>query len=159
PETFIIGRTISALMGVIAVGIVGIAGRQMYGARVGFVAAALMAVVPFHVLYSHLAATDLTLCACATATLACAYAAARGEGSLPVFAAGVAAGLAFSSKYSGLAMLVPTGWAVLERTARSGPGRGLRLAVVALLGFAVAVMVACPWCALNPRFMLAGMQT
>lgn len=158
PEVFVAGRTISALMGVATVGVVGVLGARMYSRPVGLAAAALTAVLPFHVLYTHLGTTDATLTACAAFTLAAAYAMARGQGTRVAAVAGAAAALAFATKYTGLAMSVAVGWAVLERAYRDGPRRGVVLGLAALAGFAAAFALACPPCVFDTGRMLEGMR-
>jgi 4-amino-4-deoxy-L-arabinose transferase-like glycosyltransferase len=159
PEAFVAGRSVSALMGLATVGLVGLAGSRMYSRRVGLAAAALMAVTPFPVHYGHIASTDVTLGACTALAIVCAYFAARSGRPAAVMATGMAAGLAFATKYTGLSMLVLGGWVVLERSvAERSFRRAVVLALVVVVGFLGAVTLACPPCTLTSGTMLGGMQ-
>ena len=159
PEAFIAGRSVSALMGLATVGLVGFGAGRMYSRRVGLAAAALMAVTPFQVMYGHIASTDTTLGACAALTILCAHAAGRSGRISAVMATGMAAGLAFSTKYTGLSMIVLGAWVVLERwVAERSLRRALVVALAVAVGFVGSVTLACPPCVLTPRAMLGGMH-
>lgn len=159
PEAFIAGRSVSAMMGLATVGLVGFVACRMYSRRVGLAAAALMAVTPFQVMYGHIASTDATLGACAALTMVCAYAAGRSGRIGAVMATGMGAGFAFSTKYTGLSMLVLGAWVVLERWgAERSFRRALLVALAVAVGFLGGVTLACPPCVLTPRTMLGGMQ-
>lgn len=160
PEAFIAGRTVSAMAGLATVGLVGFVACRMYSRRVGLAAAALMAVTPFQVMYGHIASTDATLGACAALTMVCAYAAGRSGRIAAVIATGMAAGFAFSTKYTGLAMIVLGGWVVLERwVAERSFRRALVIALAVVAGFVGGVTLACPPCVFTPGTMLGGMRT
>jgi 4-amino-4-deoxy-L-arabinose transferase-like glycosyltransferase len=160
PAAFLAGRSVSASMGLLAVGLVGLAASRMYSRRVGIAAAALMAVTPFHVMYGHIASTDLTLSACVALTILCAYSAACSGRRWAVVGTGIAAGLAFATKYTGLAMLVLGAWVIGERLVVERSVRRALLGALAVgLGFLGAVVLACPPCVLTPGTMLEGMQT
>jgi Dolichyl-phosphate-mannose-protein mannosyltransferase len=94
-----------ARIGALAIGLLSVAavwwlGRVAYGARAGIVGAAAVAVATTHVAYSRMAVTDILLTLLVTVTLALLV-----TGRLEW--AGVAAGLAASAKYPGVAVLVP----------------------------------------------------
>jgi 4-amino-4-deoxy-L-arabinose transferase-like glycosyltransferase len=165
PGVLLLMRAVSATMGVATIALVGITGARMYSPRVGMAAAALTSVVPFHAMHSHIAATDVVLTACTALTLLCAFSLARDNGNGGhALLAGVAAGLTFASKYTGLAMLVPVAWAILERLRqawnrdrKSVVALGAMLGLASLLGFAAAFTVGCPGCVLHPHEMLSAM--
>lgn len=156
---FIASRTASALMGLVTVAIVGLTASRMYSRRVGLAAAALMAVTPFAVLYAHIASTDVALSAFVALTIYCANAAASDGRMRAAAATGAAAGLAFATKYTGLAMVVLAAWVVVERWLTE---RSLRRAVLRGLaaagGFLGAFAAGCPPCVLTPATMLDGMH-
>ncbi|HVL68464.1 MAG TPA: glycosyltransferase family 39 protein, partial [Vicinamibacterales bacterium] len=104
---FVWGRALVAAFGVATVVLVFNAGMR-WGARHALLAAALMAVMPVHVLYSHLVVPDVLLTLLVTATLLLALAAGE-KRTLAAFAlAGAAAGLAASARYTGgLALVMP----------------------------------------------------
>jgi hypothetical protein len=70
------------------------------------------------------------------------------------------AGLAAATKYNGVAMLAPVGWAIVERRVRRTEPRVsvLALGSCALAGFVGAVVVACPPCVLEADRTLAAMR-
>ena len=95
----------AARVAAIAVGLIGVVaawwlGRVAYGTRAALVGAAAVAVATTHVAYSRMAVTDILLTLLVTVTLALLV-----TGRLEW--AGVAAGLAMSAKYPGVALLVP----------------------------------------------------
>ena len=157
---FIAGRTVSALTGVLAVALVGIVAGRMYSRAVGFAAAALMAVAPLHALYAHVASTDLTLSACVAFAMLCAQRAAGSTRTSPFAATGVAAGLAFATKYTGLAMLALGAWIVVERWLAERTLRcAIRGALAVGLGFVAGTAIGCPPCVASPGGMLGGMRS
>lgn len=88
-------------------------GKRAYGALAGTVAAAVVAVETTHVLYSHMAVTDVPLTLGIAASLALMI-----SGRLEW--AGLAAGLATGAKYPGVFLLVPllvAGWRQWRRLA------------------------------------------
>jgi len=105
----------------IAIGLAGVAaawwlGRIAYGRAAGLVGAATVAVATTHVAYSRMAVTDVLLATLATAALALLV-----DGRLEW--AGVAAGLAVSAKYPGIALAAPlviAGWGRWRALATSG---------------------------------------
>jgi hypothetical protein len=67
-------------------------------------------------------------------------------------AAGAMVGLAFATKYTGLAAATTVGWAVVECAWKARSARVLlRLGIAAAVGGVVAAVVACPPCALDPE--------
>lgn len=154
----LIARSISALAGVVTVGVVGAFGWRFYSPRAGIFAAALMAVVPFEVMQSHYANVDIVLGLFATATLFLSAALAqRGTVGLAV-AAGAAVAVAFSTKYNGATFLIAPAWAALdvafrERSAR----RAVVLGGAVGVGFLLGVLLACPPCVISSLAMLDKM--
>src|SRR4029453_5355386 len=153
------GRGLAAAIGMATIAIVALLGRRMYSPGVALAGAALMAVVPFHVMHGHIAAADVPLTALTAATMLAAHATASGTGVWSAPAAGFVAGLAFATKYPGLAMLAPVGWALLERAVRERSlSRSATRALVALLGFVMGASLGCPPCLMHPDQMLASMR-
>ena len=104
-------RVAALLIGLVGVVAVWWLGRVAYGTRAGLVGAAAVAVATTHVAYSRMAVTDVLLTLLVTVTLALLV-----TGRLEW--AGVAAGLAISAKYPGVALLVPilvASWGSLRR--------------------------------------------
>jgi hypothetical protein len=158
-DALMVGRGLSAAMGLATIGLVALLGKRMYSPGVALSAAALMAVAPFHVMYGHIAATDVPLTALTALTMLAAHATTQGETPLSPAAGGFVAGLAFATKYTGLAMLAPVVWALLERTLRErSASRSATSALAALLGFALGTSLGCPPCVMHPGEVLGGMR-
>ena len=106
-----------------AIGLGGVAaawwlGRSAYGASAGVLAGAACAVATVHVVYSHMAVTDVLLTTCVTVSLALLL-----TGRLEW--AGLAAGLAASAKYPGILVAVPillVGWREWRRLGLAAAG-------------------------------------
>ena len=96
-------------------------GRTAYGPSAGVLAGAACAVATVHVVYSHMAVTDVLLTTCVTVSLALLL-----TGRLEW--AGVAAGLATSAKYPGILVAVPillVGWREWRRLGLAAAGGAL----------------------------------
>lgn len=159
PQAILLARSISVTMSLATVAVVGFAGSRMYSRRVGLFAAAFMAVVPFEATYSHVASPDFLLTTCSTLTIVLAFLVVTRDGAWRAVAAGVAAGAATGTKYTGLAMTVPVAWAAAETAlGRRSIRTGVVVASLSLLGFALAVVLACPSCVLHSDRMLVAMQ-
>jgi len=109
-------RAVAAAAGLAGVAAAWWLGRVAYGGAAGLVAGAACAVATVHVVYSHMAVTDVLLTTLATACLAlCA------SGRLEW--AGLALGLAASAKYPGALLALPlvlAGWRERRRLAVAG---------------------------------------
>jgi 4-amino-4-deoxy-L-arabinose transferase-like glycosyltransferase len=113
-----------------AIGLAGVAaawwlGRSAYGAAAGMLAGAACAVSTVHVVYSHMAVTDVLLTTLVTISLALLL-----TGRLEW--AGIAAGLAASAKYPGILLAVPilvVGWRQWRRLGLAAGGAVLAFLV------------------------------
>ncbi|MEW6270145.1 MAG: glycosyltransferase family 39 protein [Thermodesulfobacteriota bacterium] len=154
-------RIVSATASTLNVLAVGALGWRSYSPQVGVLAAAFMAVVPLDAMQTHYASPDPLLELCITLALlaSCALARARGDAAtLPALLAGIASGLAFGAKYTGLVAMGACFWAMLELAYRERSARPLlRVAPAALVGFVAAVALACPPCVLQSDLMLRAM--
>ena len=112
------GRAVAAAIGIGGVAAAWWLGRSAYGATAGLVAGAACAVSTVHVVYSHMAVTDVLLTTGVTVSLALLL-----TGRLEW--AGVAAGLAASAKYPGLLLALPillVGWREWRRLGLAAAG-------------------------------------
>ena len=159
PGAFVVARAVSAASGTLTVALVGFVASRMYSLRVGIAAAAIMAVAPFDVVYSHLASPDVLLATCTATTMVLAYVSAVGSSVWVVFAAGLAAGVATGTKYTGLAMVVPIAWAVGENAVRRRSLRhGAILASLGLGGLAVGIVLSCPPCVIHSDRLMEALR-
>ncbi len=136
------GRGIVALCGVLTVYVVFLIGRRLKGNRVGLLAAALMAVIPMHVLHSHYLTVDVPATLLITLSL---YSALRyGEVGLRAAVwAGVYAGLAAGTKYNaGLVLLA--GWTAVWLAREIGVPDRKRHALWMTLACIAAFVVSTP---------------
>jgi 4-amino-4-deoxy-L-arabinose transferase-like glycosyltransferase len=145
------GRAITAALGTLTVLLVYLAGMR-WGTRHALFAATLMAVVPLHVRESHFVLTDVPL----TFFVALAFLLTLRAGEQPqarAFAwAGVAAGLAAGTKYTG-ALVVVLPLLAAWMTPGAKPSR-LAAALAAVGGFFAAFFLVAPYTILDlPAFL------
>jgi 4-amino-4-deoxy-L-arabinose transferase-like glycosyltransferase len=145
------GRAVTAAFGVATVLVVFRTGMR-WGARHALLAAALMAVMPLHVRYSHFVLTDVPLTFFVALTMMLSLS-AHERPTMKAFAlAGMATGLAAAVKYNGgLALLMPLIACFMTRPAR--PSR-LACSLAAIGGAAAAFLISAPYTLLDlPGFL------
>lgn len=101
----LLGRLVSVAVGVFTVILVYLLGRKLYGRRAGFIAALIMAFMPYHVVVTRQVLLDGPLVFCTTLTLLLLAKFADTEKSKWLIAAGVGMGLTFLAKETGILML------------------------------------------------------
>lgn len=157
-DHILLARGFVALAGTATVAVLYRIGRRVADPTTGLIAAALLAVAVLHVRDSHFAMTDTLMTLFATLSLALllrAYDAAAmrvDAASLRLFAAaGLAGGLAASTKYSGAAVVAAMAAAqVLLLVKRTAGGHSPYLASVAFLGgFALGFVSGTPYAVLD----------
>lgn len=132
-EHDVAGRVLVAAFGVATVGLVYLLGRMLYTRNVGLLAAALLAVMPYHVVVTRQVLLDGPMVFFATLTLICVAKFALTERLVWMAAAGAAMGLTLLSKESSL-VLVGAVYAFFALTPR------IRRPVVgSLLAFSIAM--------------------
>ncbi len=151
--SIVVARMISTLAGVAAVGLTGLFARRAYSDDTALAAAALLAVAPFHVMYGHIATTDIPLTLAFVGGVIAALALAEQATLSRAVLAGASIGLATVTKYTGLALLAPVGWALLEQIVRS---HGVRRPL--LLGIVVLVIAGIVFAAIHPLSFFHGQE-
>lgn len=151
PSFYLWGRAVTAGFGVATVMLVFQIGMR-WGGRHALLAAALLAVMPLHVRYSHYVLTDIPLTFFVTLTLLLSLA-AHEKNRLGAFAlAGAAAGLAAATKYNGgLAIVLP-----LLAVWMAVPAKPSRIAAAwaVVAAAAAAFLLAAPYTVLDlPGFL------
>lgn len=118
PEpVWILARTISALLGTLAVGLVYATGARLFNRLAGLFAAGIMATAFLPVFYGHLALNDSPLLVPLTLALFGAAGILKGGGRRDLVVAGIGFGLACATKYTGgmvLIAIVIAIWATQE---------------------------------------------
>jgi hypothetical protein len=143
-------RVTSALAWLAGALLVSALGRRLYDARVGAVAALLLATSPFAIMQVHCASVDPMLATMGVVTLLAAWRLATRPSALAALAVGLAAGLGFATKYTGLAFVCPALWAVIEAAvARRRFRAAAGLAALVVIGMAVGAALGCPPCVLH----------
>jgi hypothetical protein len=99
-------RIVSAAAGVTTVYVVYLIGRRLASERTGLVAAAALAVMPLHVLNCHYGTVDVTQTLFIALCLYFTLGIIEGEGIRAWALAGAMAGLAASTKYNGILVLI-----------------------------------------------------
>jgi 4-amino-4-deoxy-L-arabinose transferase-like glycosyltransferase len=145
------GRAVTAAFGVATVLVVFRIGMR-WGARHALLAAALMAVMPLHVRYSHFVLTDVPLTFFVAVTMLLALGAHERPGLRAFALAGAAAGFAAAVKYNGgLALVMPLAACWMTPAAR--PSR-LACSLAAVGAAAAAFFVSAPYTLLDlPGFL------
>lgn len=150
-EFYLWGRAVTAILGVATVWFVFLAGMR-WGARHALLAAGIMAVLSPHVRESHYVLTDVPLTFFVALTLVLSLRAHERATSRAFAWAGVAAGLAAATKYTGaLALLMPL--LACWMTPAAVPSR-LMCSLTVVAGAAAAFIVGAPYTFLDlPAFL------
>lgn len=157
-ELLLVGRIVAALLGVVAVWLLHLAGARLFDRRVGLLAAALGAVAFLPVFYGHLALNDVPAMAPATLALLATAWVLRGGGLRALLLGGVATGLAAGTKYTAGIVLLPllTALLVQAREQRVPLARVAVGAALALAGTVAGFFVANPYAFLDYDAFHAG---
>ncbi|MGD8237504.1 MAG: glycosyltransferase family 39 protein [Armatimonadota bacterium] len=169
PKLILDARLVTVVLGVLTVPLVYLVGRNLYGRTAGLMAAVVLAIMPLHAVHGHFATVDvpatfwMVLCLVFASRILPHTGRRRRRGESRRFVpgrlyavAGAAAGLAAATKYNAaLALLFPL-LAHALRHGRGGRDIGTwvrlidRRTVLAVGGFLVAFIVACPYALLTP---------
>lgn len=140
PDLFVWGRFPTVLLGVASVALLFWVGRRWWGVGVGLVSAALLAVLPFHVRHSQYITPDVPSAFLALGTLAVALRLPDDRRWRWYALAGLCAGLATSTKYNAVMVVLAIVAAHVAAWGRDSLRQAGRLAwasVWSLVGFAV----------------------
>jgi len=161
-EVFLLARLAVALLGVVAVWLLHLAGARFFDRRVGVLAAALGAVAFLPVFYAHLALNDVPAMAPATLGLLGAALVLRGGGVQAAVLGGLGAGLAAGTKYTAGIVLLPllTAIAVAARGQREPLTRALLRPAAAAGGAALGgFLLANPYALLDAHGFFEGVRS
>jgi hypothetical protein len=161
PSTLhLVGRGLTALTGVATIAVLAALGRELFSTRVGLVAAALLAVTFLHVRDSHFGVTDVPvtfMVMCALYTAARCF--TRGVTRRRLLVTGLLCGLAASTKYNAVLVVIPALIAIADDAIRrkrliSG-GTVLACGVLGVASIA-GFLAASPYIVLDYPGFLAG---
>jgi 4-amino-4-deoxy-L-arabinose transferase-like glycosyltransferase len=137
--------TLSAVCGTLIVGVVFAVARRWFGRAAAAAAALLLALCDFHVAFSRAGLTDpMFLLFLLLALWALSESDARGSRVAAVLG-GIAAGLAWNTKYHGWLAIVIAGAALLPRLAGRDRAQAFPAAVRLALAAAIAAALYVPW--------------
>ena len=150
-DFYVWGRICSAAIGTATILLLHQVGMR-WGARHALLAAGLFAVMPLHVLASHVVVPDAPLVFAVTLTLLLSLRAIEKPATLAFVLAGAAAGLSAGLEYNGFSALVmPIGAALM---AGAGRGRGVTDSLAVLTGCVGAFFITTPYALLDlPHFL------
>ena len=157
-DAILVSRLVGAAASLGTLGLVGWLGTRAFGRATGLLAMVLFAVVPVDVLQVHFASVDPMLTLWMMATLVASYGVARSGSWARVVLAGVAAGLATATKFTGAAGLAVVGWGIAESALRHRAwGRAAGQVLVAVAIAVATAVVACTACVLQREGYLREM--
>jgi dolichyl-phosphate-mannose-protein mannosyltransferase len=156
---YLIGRTLTALMGTVTIALLYTLAAELYGVTVGLLAALFLSVNLLHVRDSHYITTDVPLTFLITLALLSVVRYWRRGRRRDGLLAGLFAGLAASMKYPGGLMALPL---VLAHVLRPGAGESLfrRLLSPVMIGAgglaALGFLAGTPYAVLTPIAFVKG---
>jgi len=153
-EVWVVARTTAAVLGVLSVWLLYLAGAKLFDRRVGLLAAAVFSVAFLPVFYAHMALNDVPTLAPLCLSLWGVAGIVR-EGRMRDYVlAGVGLGLACATKYTaGIVLLPLLAAAVVQFLAAGGRWPAARGLVIAGVAGLVAFVVANPYAVLDfPAF-------
>src|SRR5688572_11187285 len=153
-EVWVVARTVSAVLGTMAVGLLYLAGAKLFDRRVGLLGAAVMSVAFLPVFYSHMALNDVPMLAPICLSVWGIAGVVRTGRTRDFVLAGVGLGLACATKYTAGIVLLPLLVAAAVQFAAPG-GRGLAIRGLVLSGLCAlaAFVIANPYAVLDfPAF-------
>lgn len=156
---YLVARATTAIMGTATVVLVYALGNRLRNRLTGLVAALLLATCFIHVRDSHFAVNDIPLVFWVTLAVLLATKALSGTHIRWYLVSGVAVGVAFATKYTGLLAALPVVVAALPWFSRglSRKDRALRLGA-ALAGGIGAAIVCSPYFVITPGRVIADVR-
>jgi hypothetical protein len=149
-SVFVVGRVVSALIGVTSVWLVYLAGVRLLDRRTGLLAAGLLSVAFLPVFYGHLALNDAPTVAPVALGLWASAGVLRYGRDRDYLVAGLAVGLAAATKYTGGIVLLPVLiGAVIQAAQPDGRVPAVRGTMLAFVAFALGFVAANPYAVLN----------
>ena len=158
---FLIPRVLSATAGVLTVDAVYRIGARLFDRTTALLGAAFLAVAALHVRDSHFGVTDVTATWLLTISFLFTVKYARGGRDRDVLLSSLFAGLAASTKYNAVIVMLPGAWAIASHTAggsQAAGGKRVRLLCLYVLVAAAAFLLGTPYAALDPKPFLMSLR-
>lgn len=156
---FLMGRVTTAVLGVLAILLAYLLGKQAYSAAAGAVAAVFVSVCFLHVRESHFAVNDAVVTTIMLLAMLAAVQIATHGGRRWYIIGGVAAGIGFATKYTAIAVLLPLLLAWLLAPRSPGVRPALREPALLLSVTLLSAVIASPYFVLAAQHMLADVNT
>ncbi|RIL12478.1 MAG: hypothetical protein DCC75_00345, partial [Proteobacteria bacterium] len=157
-SAFIAGRLVSALAGTLSIYLTFYVGRRLFGVQTGLIAALFLAVFPLHVTCSRYLKEDALLTMMILACTAALLKAVQDDRRFSLFLSALFAGMAASTKYSGIlsVLVVAASPWLRSKTLRPDP-RWSKLTLLALLLVPAGFVLCTPYSILTPGKFLADL--
>jgi len=155
----LVGRVLAALIDTGTVLLVYLLGKQVYGRRVGLLAATLVAFTVMHIQLAHFYAVDPVTTFFAVAAIYFAVGVAQQGNPSSSILAGACAGLAVASKFSAMPLILAIAFAHLIWALRQEPiqlKRGFACLVVSLMTSGLVFFISSPFAILDYRSYIAS---
>lgn len=152
PSVFLLGRVVSALLGVVTVFWLYRLSARAFDRRVGLIAAGLLAVLPAAVRQSHFIVSDTSMNLLLLIAMDMVVIAYRSDSNWPMLAAGLLTGLAASAKQTAVQLSVAlVGLAVVRPAASTRRTLGI---ISGLSGVAIGFVLGTPFAVFDlPTFL------
>ncbi len=155
------GRVVNALCGVVSIYLVYAIGRRFSGRCTGVIAAFLLAVCPIHVTNSRYMKEDVLFLTFVLACVLAVFAYLEQKKLRYIYAAGLLAGFAFGSKYTGVVSFVivlSAPWLISDRFRLKPDWRALCHSIAALFLMPLGFVLAVPYVLQNPLGILQTVE-
>ncbi|MCX6380561.1 MAG: glycosyltransferase family 39 protein [Armatimonadetes bacterium] len=147
---FLVGRSVTAIMGTLTIVAVYFLGRRLYGRRAGLLAALLYAVAPLAVVHAHFLTVDVPATFFVTMALLWAVRLLEKQNWSNYVLAGVWVGLAIATKYNtGLVLIAPIVAHIKNRIPEACQLHRKAHFTVMLIAMGFAFIIGCPGPLLN----------
>ncbi|GDX39751.1 hypothetical protein LBMAG21_00430 [Armatimonadota bacterium] len=147
---FLVGRSVTAIMGTLTIVAVYFLGRRLYGRRAGLLAALLYAVAPLAVVHAHFLTVDVPATFFVTMVLLWAVRLLEKQNWSNYVLAGVWVGLAIATKYNtGLVLIAPLVAHIKNRIPEACQLHRKAHFTVMLIAMGFAFIIGCPGPLLN----------
>ena len=158
PGFFTWGRAFTAILGSATVALLFLVGRRWWGARVGLVAAAVLAVSPFHMRHSQYITTDVPSALLTLLALAAALRLLENQRWGSYALAGLVAGLAAGTKYNAGAVVLAI---VAAHSLGWGRASLRQLGRLAWAGFwcIAGFLITTPYAVITPQAFIGDLMT